>query len=179
VSLLWLSLKEGSTVLLRDAISIPENVSASDFVLKLDSGVEQAGVTVDQYVVTDNLVDSFNKALGSVGSALAKAGDHGSFVHGSFGSGKSHFMAILHLLLSGDAGARALPGLQAAVSSHQSVMESNLLALDFHLIGAESLESALFSGYLRQVALLHPDSAMPVLHNTESLFVDADQCGRR
>ena len=160
-------------MLLRDAISIPEHVSASDFVLKLDSGVEHAGTTVAQYVVTENLAEAFDKALSSVGSAFTSGGDRGSFVHGSFGSGKSHFMAILHLLLSGDPGARALPGLQASISSHESVMAANLLTLDFHLIGADSLESALFSGYLRQVALLHPDAVMPVLHNTVSLFLDA------
>ncbi len=160
-------------MLLRDAIELPEYVSASDFVLKLDSGVEHASTTVADYVLTDKLAVSFGAALDSLASALTSGGDRGSFVHGSFGSGKSHFMAVLHLLLSGDPGARALPGLQHVVARHDSALASPVLALDFHLIGAESLEAALFSGYLRQVAAKHPDAALPVLHNTDALFVDA------
>lgn len=166
-------------MLLRDAISIPEHVSASDFVLKLDSGVEQAASTVAQYVVTDKLAGSFDAALASLGSALASRGDRGSFVHGSFGSGKSHFMAILHLLIAGDAGARALPGLQQVIARHDASLALPVLALDFHLIGADSFESALFSGYLRQVRARHPDAVLPVLHNTDALFADAQRLRTR
>jgi hypothetical protein len=160
-------------VLLREAIAIPEHISASDFVLKLDSGVEHAATTVAEYVVTDKLAEAFDKALASVESVLASGGDRGSFVHGSFGSGKSHFMAILHLLLAGNAQAKALPGLQRAIGEHSRALAGDLLTLDFHLIGAESFESALFSGYLRQVALIRPDAPLPVLHNTDALFADA------
>ncbi len=160
-------------MLLRDAIVIPEHVSASDFVLKLDSGVEHASVTIGEYVVTDKLAGAFSTALDSLTSALSTGGDRGSFVHGSFGSGKSHFMAILHLLIAGNASARALPGLQSAVSSHEAALATSVLTLDFHLIGASSFEDALFSGYLRQVSALHPGEALPMLHNSDALFVDA------
>lgn len=160
-------------MLLRDAIALPEHVSASDFVLKLDAGVEHAATTVAEYVVTDKLAVAFGSALDSLASALSSGGDRGSFVHGSFGSGKSHFMAVLHLLIAGDAGARGLPGLQHVVARHEPVLDASVLTLDYHLIGAESFEAALFSGYLRQVAARHPDAAMPVLHNTDALFVDA------
>lgn len=166
-------------MLLRDAISIPEHISASDFVLKLDAGVEHAGTTVAAYVVTDKLAVAYGDALDSLASALATGGDRGSFVHGSFGSGKSHFMAILHLLIAGDAGARALPGLQAAIASHEAALATDVLTLDFHLIGAESFESALFAGYLRQVAARHPGEPLPVLHNTDALFVDAQTMRER
>lgn len=161
-------------MLLRDAISIPEHVSASDYVLKLDAGVEHAALTIRQYVVTEKLAVAFDEALASLASALTSGGDRGSFVHGSFGSGKSHFMAMLHLLISGNASARALPGLQHAVSSNEVALNAQVLTLDFHLIGASSFEDALFSGYLRQISQLHPDASLPMLHNSEALFVDAD-----
>lgn len=166
-------------MLLREAISIPEHVSASDFVLKLDVGVEQASTTVAEYVVTDKLAVAFKEALDSLESALSTGGDRGSFVHGSFGSGKSHFMAILHLLIANDAGARALPGLQQAITSHEAALSAEVLTLDFHLIGAESFESALFAGYLRQVAEEHRGTPLPVLHNTDALFVDAQTMRER
>jgi len=41
--------------LLRDAINIPTVISASDFVIVLGQGVEQAQRTIDEYVVTDSL----------------------------------------------------------------------------------------------------------------------------
>jgi len=161
-------------MLLREAIDIPEHVSASDFVLILDRGVEEAGRTVSQYVVTDKLAEAFDAGLDSYASALTSGGDRGSFVHGSFGSGKSHFMAILHLLISGDSTARALPGLQRVIAEHEQALGANVLCLDYHLIGAQSFEEALFSGYLRQVAARHPDAALPVLHNIDALFANAD-----
>ncbi len=159
---------------LRDAISIPEHVSASDFVIKLDAGVEQAESTIHQYRVTEKLAVAFDVALASLASALTSGGDRGSFVHGSFGSGKSHFMAMLHLLISGNPSARALPGLQHAIASNEVALKAQVLTLDFHLIGAASFEDALFSGYLRQIALLHPDAGLPMLHNSEALFLDAN-----
>jgi len=161
------------TMLLRDAITIPEYVSASDFVLKLDAGVQHASTTVDQYVVTDSLAEAFSAALDSLSSALSSGADRGSFVHGSFGSGKSHYMAILHLLIAGDPSARAKPGLQKTIAAHESALTASVLTLDFHLIGASSFEEALFSGYLRQVAKLHPEADLPMLHNSEALFTDA------
>ena len=51
-------------MLLREAISIPEHVSASDFVLKLDVGVEQASTTVAEYVVTDSIDITVTDAAG-------------------------------------------------------------------------------------------------------------------
>jgi hypothetical protein len=72
---------------------------------------------VAEYVVTERMADAFDTAGASLDSALATGGDRGSFVHGSFGSGKTHFMAILHLLLAGNAQAKALPGLLRAVGT--------------------------------------------------------------
>ena len=41
-------------MLLRDAINIPTVISASDFVIRLDEGVEQAQPAIDDYVATDS-----------------------------------------------------------------------------------------------------------------------------
>ena len=125
-------------MLLRDAINIPTVISASDFVIRLDQGVEQAQRTIDDYVVTTSLAESYDKALDRVAMALEHSTDRGAFVHGSFGSGKSHFMAVLHLLLSGNASALALPGLQGVIARHEQALAANVLTLDYHLIGADS-----------------------------------------
>lgn len=52
--------------LLKDLINIPERVHQGDFVLKLSEGVTHAEATLRDYVVTPQLVDSFDNALGFI-----------------------------------------------------------------------------------------------------------------
>lgn len=160
-------------MLLRDVFDIPAKVDASDYVLQLTSGVAHADRTVADYVVTPALAGAFDEALGLVGRTLTGGTSKAAFVDGSFGSGKSHFMAVLHLLLAGHPGARALPGLQQVVTDRQAVLGRRVLTIDYHLLAKESLEAALFQGYLDRVAALHPDAAPPVLHQSDALLADA------
>lgn len=160
-------------LLLKDAIDVPEQVHADDFVLQLHRGVDAAQRTLDDYVVTPAIAASFDHALGLVQSALAQSSSKGTFIHGSFGSGKSHFMAVMHLLLTGNLEARALPGLQASVAKYAPVLDKNLLAVDYHLLGKKSFEEALFTGYQQTVSRLHPDTPLPVLHKSDGILEDA------
>lgn len=164
--------------LLRDVIDIPEQSHAGDFVLRLTEGVDQAHLaeTLGEYVVTDDLRGAFDKALGTVAAAVTSGRSKGVYIHGSFGSGKSHFMAVLHALLGNNSTARGLPDLAEVIARHDPVLQGRrFLRLAYHLIGAESLEQALFSGYLRQVRELHPDATLPPLHLTDRLFDDASK----
>ena len=160
--------------LLRDVFDIPEVVSASDYVLQLHTGVDHAGQTVAEYVATESLAEAFDDALGYVGAAVDAGKPQGVFLHGTFGSGKSHFMAILDLMLRGESRARAIPGLQAVVAKHARTLERNLLTVEYHLIGAKSLEEAVLAGFARRIAELHPDHPAPMLHKSDQLFADAE-----
>lgn len=160
---------------LRDAIDIPLAVHDDDFVLQIHRAQEAASQTLADYVVTQSIAEAFDKGLTLVEATLSSGSSKGAFIHGSFGSGKSHYMAVMHLLLSGSAQAKALPGLQAAVARHEALLGRNLLAIDYHLIGAESFESALFRGYLATMKRCHPQATAPVLHRSDSLFQNADQ----
>lgn len=160
---------------LRDAISIPEAVHDADFVLQIDKAQDQPAQTLNDYVVTPGIAAAFHDGLELVRSAFENTSARGTFVHGSFGAGKSHFMAVLHLLLTGNAQARALPGLQEQVAEYSQVLDRNLLAVDYHFVGAESVESALFGGYLKAIKAKHPDAPAPVLHRSDALWANADQ----
>ena len=160
---------------LREAINVPRAVHDDDFVLQIHRAQEAAAQTLADYVVTEGIAESFEKGLSLVESTLSSRSSKGAFVHGSFGSGKSHYMAVMHLLLSGNPQAKALSGLQAQVAEHRDLLGRNLLAIDYHLIGAESFESALFGGYLATMKKRHPDKPAPVLHRSDSLFENADQ----
>ena len=86
--------------LISELLILPERVRKGDFVLNLSKGVTEPEKTLEQYVVTPQLVACFDDALGFIKSAVDAANSKACYLHGSFGAGKSHFMAVLHLLLA-------------------------------------------------------------------------------
>lgn len=167
---------------LKDVIDIPERAGAEDYVLRLTDSVghDAVAATIDNYVVTPALVEAFDAALGLVGEAITSGVSRGAFLAGSFGSGKSHFMAVLHALLTHEPAARAKKELQGVVAAHDPQLEGRrILPLAFHLLGARSLEQALFDGYLRQIRELHPEAPLPAIHKSDALLADADAMRKR
>jgi hypothetical protein len=168
--------------LLSDVLDIPLAAGDEDYVLRLTDGVDKARITatIDQYVVTPALVEAFDSALGLVAEAMSTGVSRGAFLSGSFGSGKSHFMAVLYALLRNNAAARAKPELQPVVDKHDAVLhDKNVLPLAFHLLAAKSMEAALFGGYVRQISALHPDAPLPALYMADGLLADADRMRAR
>jgi hypothetical protein len=168
--------------LLRDVLDIPLAAGDEDYVLRLTDGVDASriAVTIDEYVVTPALVQAFDSALGLVAEAMTTGVSRGAFLSGSFGSGKSHFMAVLYALLRHNSTARAKEELQPVVDKHDAVLRSkNVLPLAFHLLAAKSMEAALFGGYVRQISALHPDAPLPALYMADGLLADADRMRAR
>ncbi len=99
-----------------DIFDLPERVHQGDYVLRLSEGVADAARTLADYVVAPQLVRCFEDGLSLIGSAVRENTSKGAYLHGSFGSGKSHFMAVLTLLLRGDPHARSIPELAGAVA---------------------------------------------------------------
>src|SRR5690606_5634998 len=93
---------------LRDLIDIPERVEAADFVIKLDESVARHAQTTKDYVVTEAIAEAVGEGLDLVSGSLKRQSSRGAFLDGSFGSGKSHYMAVLHLLLTGNLEARQI-----------------------------------------------------------------------
>ncbi|MGQ0480081.1 MAG: hypothetical protein ACT4O0_03485 [Pseudonocardia sp.] len=159
--------------LLRELIDIPERVHQGDFVLRLTEGVRDAKSTLDTYVITPQLRVAFDEALGLIGSALADGRSKASYLHGSFGSGKSHFMAVLHALLRGDLAARSRPEFADALARNQWLGGKEFLLVPYHLIGAESLEAAILGGYVSHVRNVHPEAPLPPVYRAQGLIDDA------
>jgi hypothetical protein len=162
-----------STLLVRDLFDLPERIHKGDFVLKLTEGLQHADETAKTYVATASLADAFDGALGLIGGALADGRSRATYLHGSFGSGKSHFMAILSLLLDGYEAAWRIPELHALRQKHAFVGQKRLLQLQFHMVGRDSIEEAVFGGYMARVRQLHPKATIPGLFADEKLFEDA------
>ena len=160
--------------LIRDLIDIPERVHRDDFVLRLAEGVTKPAETLRTYVVTPQLADAFDRALDLIKGALASGSSKAAYLHGSFGSGKSHFMAVLHLLLQQNAAARATEGLEGVVTRHDDwLVGKQFLLVPYHMIGKPSLEAAVLGGYAARVSELHPDAPAPGVYRSEGLFEDA------
>jgi hypothetical protein len=170
------------TTLLRDVFDIPERAGVEDYVLRLTDSVAGEGsrhALVD-YVVTPALVDAFDQALDLVSNAVSTSLNRGAFLAGSFGSGKSHFMAVLHALLRQVPEARAITELQDAVVKHDTVLGGKkILPLAFHFLDAPSMEHVLFGSYIRQVQELHPDAPLPAFFPSDSLLADAEGLRRQ
>lgn len=159
--------------LLKDLIHIPERVHQGDFVLQLSQGVTQPEQTLRDYVVTPQLVDAFSNALGFIQQAVQTGGSKAAYLHGSFGSGKSHFMAVLNLLLAGNTQARATPELADVVARHGWTTGRRFLLVPYHMIGARDMESAILGQYAEFVRQRHPDAPVPGFYLAEGLFRDA------
>jgi hypothetical protein len=168
-----------TVTLLKDLISIPERVHQGDFVLQLSKGVTEPDQTLRDYVVTPQLVDAFSNALGFIQQAVQTGGSKAAYLHGSFGSGKSHFMAVLNLLLAGNTQARATPELAEVVARHSWTEGRKFLLVPYHMIGARDMESAILGQYAEFVRKKHPDAPVPGFYLAEGLFKDAREMRAR
>jgi len=162
--------------LLRDVIDIKTSISTSDFVLKLAEAVTEEGAerALRDYVVTERLLENFDEALSLIKTALDGQTSKAAYLHGSFGSGKSHFMAVLHALLRGDEAARARTDFDPVLAKHEwlSTDGKRFLLVPYHMLGAKSLEQRVLGGYVSHVKALHDDAPTPQVYRTDSLFAD-------
>jgi hypothetical protein len=169
--------------LLRELIDIPESVSTSDFVLKLNEAVtpEGAEAALKDYVVTDRLLGNFDEALDLIKSALDSRSSKAAYLHGSFGSGKSHFMAVLYALLSRNQAARARGDLDPVRARHAwlDADDRKFLLVPYHMLGSKSLEQRVLGKYVEHVRKIHPDCPLPQVYRTDGLFEDFAEQRRR
>lgn len=163
--------------LLRDVIDIPTETFKGDLVFNLADAAEHAAKTVDEYVVTNQLLEAFTGAVSLIRSAATgNTSSKAAFLHGSFGSGKSNFMGILQLLLDDYMGARAKPELAPVVASLDEWKgDKKFLTVPFHLIGADDLESAIFGQYVRHLKQIAPDAPPPAVFADEPILENGDQ----
>lgn len=158
--------------LLRDLLrDVPISVGDADFVVRASGDAD-----LGRYVVTDDLRRNFDEALSLIGHAVTSGRSQAKFLHGSFGSGKSHFMAVLREILRHNPDARAVRGLGEPISKADEWLRGKrILTLSFHMLEARSVEQAVLEGYLHQIAAAHPDAPPAAVHRSDALLEDAAQ----
>lgn len=89
-----------------EAFELPraEDIRAMGFVVKLrelEPGSEEVAQLARDYVVTPAVEKELPHILDDMKQVFDRGEEYGRFIHGSFGSGKSHFMTMLSLLVEG------------------------------------------------------------------------------
>ena len=161
--------------LIKELIDIPDRVQKGDFVLRLAEDINRPEVVLGNYVVTPELATCFDAALSFIGSAVQNRTSKASYLHGSFGSGKSHFMAVLHLILQGNSAARGIPELAAVIQKHNEWLAGKkFLLVPYHMIGAHDMESGVLGNYVDFMRTTHPDAPTPPVYVSAAIINQAN-----
>jgi hypothetical protein len=160
--------------LLSELIDIPEQVHKSDFVISLTTAIGDPKGTVKDYVVTEQLAACFDRSLSLVATALADGRSKATYLHASFGAGKTAMMAVLDLLLQGDPTARAVPELEPVVARYANRLDGRkFLLVPYHFVGKSSMEQEILGGYVEYIRKLHPDAPLPAVYVADGILDDA------
>ncbi|WP_158887127.1 DUF6079 family protein [Amycolatopsis anabasis] len=161
-------------VYLRDVLHMPEEVNRGDYKIDLTKGFTATDELVDNYVVTDQLRGAFTQALALLRTAVRDGNSHAAYLHGSYGSGKSHFMTVLHAVLNGNEKARKKPELREVIAEHDKWLAGRqFLMVPFHLIGAVDLDAAILGGYVKHVQDTLPGKSVPAVFRADAMLTDA------
>ena len=153
---------------IRDAYILPspEDIRAMGFVVKLreaDAASDEVKQLVKDYVITPAVEQAMPQILDDMKQVFDRGEDYGRFIHGSFGSGKSHFLTMLSLLIEGAAPAQdkfrpllaahreSVRGKGREASDHAEWLErANLLVVRVHMLSVRgrttSLDRAIYDG---------------------------------
>lgn len=128
---------------IRDAFALPtrEEITAQEFVVKLRAEDDEArdAKLVADYVFTPTVEKELPLILDSMRHVFERGEEMGRFVHGSFGSGKSHFMALLAMLLQSRAVAwdKPAPVIERTRGHRDWLARANLLVVRLHMLTAD------------------------------------------
>ncbi len=144
----------------------PEDIRAMNFVVKLRDVASTSNETtqlVKDYVLTPAVQKELPRIFDDMKQRFDRCEEYGRFIHGSFGSGKSHFMTMLALLLEGSTPAwaklrplfaehRSAQLKKGAAPDHEAwVRDNKLLVVRIHMLSVRgkttSLDRAVYEGF--------------------------------
>ncbi len=163
------------TTRIHDLLDLPKAVRKGDFVQDLTGGISNPERTVKDYAITPKIVQTFEHALSIIGSALRDGRSQAAYLHGSFGAGKSHFMALLDLMLADHPAPWSRGELHALRGKNDWIGKKKLLQLPIHMLGAQDMESKILGAYVAWAAKNHEGASTPALYADQGLFDDAQR----
>ncbi len=137
--------------LIRDLIEIPEIKTVIQ--LRDLEKPDLRRMILETFVVTEEV----SKCLGMVASSLARPEGRGAFLKGHFGSGKSHFLSMLSLLLRNPESWNLLVSQDPSLENSQAGLRGKkFLVVEISLIqhrGTEFLEDVFLREVFRELSL--------------------------
>ncbi len=124
----------------------PQDIRAMNFVVKLreaDPGSDEVRRLVQDYVVTPVVQRELPKILEDMRQVYLRGEEYGRFLHGSFGSGKSHLMTMLGLLLENAGPAWEKFGGYFQTSHRDWLEQANLLVVRIHMLSVRGKSTGL------------------------------------
>lgn len=137
-------------MLIRDAFDIPESTDLDTFITRLDNrDPKRLRSDLASFVLVDSVFQQVDKLLGTVGERFDQGLDVGRFIHGTFGSGKSHLMTVLSKMFESDEVVYEVgdPRLSELRGRHGWIDQRKLLVVRLNMMGKETLVRALFDAY--------------------------------
>jgi hypothetical protein len=162
---------------LHDLLELPESVVKSAFVVQLTEGVRHPEAMLKDYAAHPRPPARLRPVARAGEVHARRRRSVAAYVHGSFGSGKSHFMSVLSLMLSPDATTQSFawkePELHALRVKHGWLAgEEDPAAAPAHDRGVVARGEAL-PRVPRAHPELFPDAVLPALFADEGLFANA------
>jgi hypothetical protein len=166
----------------------PQDIRAMGFVVKLrelDANSEEVAELARDYVITPAVEKELPRILDDMKQVFDRGEEYGRFIHGSFGSGKSHLMTMLSLLIEGapaawtkfrplfaqHRAARAAIGSEA-VSHEEWLADAGLLVVRIHMLSVRGkttgLDRAVYEGF--NAALKRRGKAAFEFLNVDAIF---------
>jgi len=147
------------TLTIEQAYELPrkDDIRAMGFVIKLKEltpGSAEMKKLVDDYVVTPAVAADLPVVFDKMKQVFDRGEEYGRFIHGSFGSGKSHFMTILSLLLEDgtEAWQKEHPSFATLRTKHHGwVEDAHFLVVRIHMLSVKGkgtgLDRAIYDGF--------------------------------
>jgi hypothetical protein len=134
---------------IRDVFDLPATIPRC--IVKIQDFDDEATLqeNIRDYVITDTVADEMERLVDRiVASCVRHDAGEGHYLHGSFGSGKSHFMAILGLILENNPAiwAKDHPTIQAIRQHHGNWLAGHpILVVPVYMLGQSSLQAACYN----------------------------------
>jgi hypothetical protein len=138
-----------TSVPIREVFELPTTIPSC--IVKIqdfdDEGTLQENIR--DYVITDTVAAEMERLMDRVvASCVRHEAGEGHYLHGSFGSGKSHFMAILGLILENNPAiwTKDHPAIRAIQERHGVwLAEHPLLVVPVYMLGQATLQAACYN----------------------------------
>jgi hypothetical protein len=138
-----------SNLTIRDTFDLPTEIP-SCIVQIIDFDDEQVmQQNIRDYVVTDKVAAEMERLVDRIiASCVRHEAGQGHYLHGSFGSGKSHFMAILGLILENKAAVwtKEHPTIRRIKARHEAWLNRHkILVVPIYMLGQNKLQTACYN----------------------------------